>query len=211
MAKKKKKNSFDLITCIMTLVIVTILACVSNFGTALQEPFGSVIISMNIVSTILVLGIWAYNAYSGGRAHSKGFLILTLVWWGGGIGLIKLVDIAMSVNSDILYNIGFYGLLLIAVPTYALIPLSMMTLHIDYFMCYPAILVVLLGIYLLGWKAGEKELAAKALRKAMKEGKQTPAAEPADPAAVPEAAIAAAEAMRAAAAEKAAAEQKSAE
>lgn len=205
MAKKKKKNSFDLITSVMTLVIVTILGCVTNFGSALQEPFGTVIISMNIVSTVLVLGVWAYTAFSAGRAHNKGFLILTLVWWGGGIGLIKLVDIAMSVNNGMLYNIGFYGLLLIAVPTYALIPLSMMTLHMDYFLWYPALAVILVAIYLLAWKSTEKQMADKALRQAMKQGK-APAAEPLpeDDRAVPEAAIAAAEAMRAAAAEKAA-------
>ncbi|MBQ9109660.1 MAG: hypothetical protein IJY02_06550 [Oscillospiraceae bacterium] len=205
---KKKKLTFDLINGLLLLFIVTILACVSNFSAALKEPFGSAIVSINIVSTALFIIIWAAQAFMGGRARSKGMLIAILVWWGGGIGLFKLVDIAMSTGSDMLYYIGFYGLLMIVCPTYALVPLSMHILHIDYFTCYPALLVLLLGIYYLGRKQGEKAEAKKQAMKAMtqKVGEKVEDAQKIDEGEIPEAARAAAEAMRAAAAEKAAKE-----
>ena len=72
---KKKKITFDLINGLLLLFIVTILACVSNFSAALKEPFGSAIVSINIVSTALFIIIWAAQAFMGGRARSKGMLI----------------------------------------------------------------------------------------------------------------------------------------
>ena len=199
--KKKKKYSFDLVSCIMFMVIITVVACVSNFSAALQEPLGSALVSMNIISTGLVLILWFSQAFMAGRAKSKGFLVLLLVWWGGGIALFKLVDIAMSVGSDILYYIGFYGLLLIMVPTYALIPLCVVILKVDYFVCYPLILIALLGVYLLGWKMREKADSKAAGLEAFAQdpsAKGTSKAAPQDSDAVPEAALAAAEAIRAA-------------
>jgi hypothetical protein len=210
---KKKKITFDLINGLLLLFIVTILACVSNFSAAVKEPLGSAIVSINIVSTALFIIIWASQAFMGGRAKSKGMLIAILVWWGGGIGLFKLVDIAMATGNDLLYYIGFYGLLMIVCPTYALIPLSMHILHIDYFTCYPALLVLLLGVYMLGRKRAEKIEAKKQAMKAMsqKVGEKAEDAQKIDEGEIPEAARAAAEAIRAAAAEKAAQQQAAAE
>ncbi len=200
MAKKKKKNSFDLVSSLMFLVIITIVACISNFSAAAQEPLGSAIVSINIVSTGLFILIWASQAFMAGRARSKGFLITILVWWGGGIALFKLVDIAMSIGSDLLYCIGFYGLLMILCPTYALVPLSMHILHIDYFTCYPALMVLFLAIYFLGRKQGEKAAQkANELKKFAAKPEDEKSAQPAAEGEIPEAALAAAQAMRAAA------------
>ena len=102
-----------------------------------------------------------------------------------------------------------YGLLMIVCPTYALIPLSMHILHIDYFTCYPALLVLLLGVYMMGRKRAEKIEAKKQAMKAMsqKVGEKVEDAQKIDEGEIPEAARAAAEAMRAAAAQKAAQQQ----
>lgn len=215
MAKKKKKNSFDLVNSLMFLVIITIVACVSNFSAALQEPIGSAIVSINIISTGLFLLLWASQAFLGGRARSRGFLITILAWWGGGILLFKLVDVAMATGSDMLYYIGFYGLLLIVCPTYALIPVCVYYLHIDYFMAYPALLAVLLALYFAGRKWADRADAKKREQEKFMQKVEDPAAPAADPNAIPEAARAAAEAMRAAAeaekAQAAEAEEKPAE